>query len=88
MALACGLLGFKARAFVAAVAERLVFRMSVAAEVYRRELVLLIFFAVAIEQLGSAFNLIGTISQHTNDYISHGFLLLVIVASRPTQSMT
>jgi hypothetical protein len=61
MALACGLLGLESHTFVAAVAERFVFRMAAAAEVYRRELVLLIFFAVAIEQLGSAFNLIGTV---------------------------
>lgn len=69
------LLGFEAGGFVAAVAERLVFRLAAAAKVKGRELVFLIFLTLVVEQFGSPFHLIGTILQWANDYISHWLLL-------------
>jgi hypothetical protein len=74
-----GLLGFEAGFFVAAVAERLVFRLAAAAKVNGRELVFLIFFTLVVEQFSSAFHLVGTVFRHTNDYISHNFLLFATV---------
>ena len=84
------LLGFEARVFVAAVAERLVFRLAAATEIEGRELIFLILLTLVVEQFGSPFNLIGTVFQCTNYYISHGFLLFdkMIHPSIPVPSMT
>src|SRR5262247_1247470 len=75
--LACGLLGFKACAFVAAITKGLVFRLAAATEIEGRELVFLILFTLVIEHLGSALHFVGTVFRHTNDYISHSFLLVI-----------
>ena len=72
-----GLFGFEARVFVAAVAERLVFRLAAATEIERRELVFLILLALVVEQFGSTLHLIGTVFRYTNYYISHSLLLLI-----------
>ena len=79
-----GLLGFKSRRVVAAVAKRLVFRLAAATEIHGRELVFLILFTLVIEQLGSALHFVGTVFRYTNDYISHSFLL--VINSRPSNS--
>jgi hypothetical protein len=71
-----GVLGFEAYAFVTAVAERFVFRMTAAAKVNGRELVFLMLFTLVVEDFGSAVHLIGPVLQYTNDDISHSFLLL------------
>src|SRR5215475_1854814 len=78
-----GLLGSKPRCIVAAVAKGLVFRLAAAAEIERRKLVFLILFALVIEQLGSALHFVGTVFRHTNDYISHSFLLVINSRARP-----
>jgi hypothetical protein len=77
VALPRGLLGFEARVFVAAVAERLVFRLATPTKIERRELIFLILLTLVVEQFGSAFHLIGTVFRYTNYYISHSVLLLI-----------
>jgi hypothetical protein len=88
--LPCRLLSFKAGGVVAAITERFVLRLAAATEIDRGKLVFLIFFALMVEQLGSAFHLIGTVFRYTNYYIRHNFLLLhkMIDPSIPLPSMT
>jgi hypothetical protein len=71
------LLGFEARGVVAAVAERLVFRLATPTKIERRELIFLILLTLVVEQFGSALHLIGTVFRYTNYYVSHSFLLLI-----------
>jgi hypothetical protein len=59
--LACGLLSFKARGVVAAIAKGLVFGVAAATEIEGRELIFLILFTLVIEQLGSALHFVGTV---------------------------